>query len=106
MSRPHHRTAPRSSCESLEPRRLLSNGTSPAVPDVEAQFDALKHHGEGVGYLLPKTLGAPDPSSFDHHQGVARYPGTGTAVLYVSQLDDDDTDNQGGTTGGYLEVIQ
>ena len=25
----------------------------PGVPDVEAQFDALKHHGEALGWHLP-----------------------------------------------------
>ena len=92
--------------EPLENRTLLSNGSLPGVPDVLAQFTALKHHGEGVGWFLPEAQGAPDPSSNDHYQGIVRYPGAGTPVMYVTQLDNDDTDDQGGTTGGYLEVIR
>src|ERR1700709_682127 len=73
--------------EQLESRMLLS-GTFPTVPDVPAQFDALKHHAEGLGWYNPEDLGAPDSSDLHHYQGVARYPGPGTAELYVTKLDD------------------
>jgi hypothetical protein len=82
------------------------SGSLPGVPHVEQQFTALKHHPEAVGWYLPEAAGAPDPSTEDHYQGIARYPGTGTPVLYVTQKDNDDSDDQGGTTGGYLEVIR
>ena len=92
--------------EILEDRCLLA-GDSPGVPDVEGQFLALKHHGEALGWHLPtEEQGAPDPSIPDHYQGVARFPGTGTPVLYVTQKDNNDNDSQGGTTGGYLEVVR
>src|SRR6185503_9907803 len=82
--------------DSLESRVLMS-GSLPGVPHVEQQFTALKHHPEAVGWYLPEAAGAPDPSTEDHYQGIARYPGTGTPVLYVTQKDNDDSDDQGGT---------
>jgi hypothetical protein len=75
------------------------------VADALTQFDALKHHAEALAWRNPEALGAPDPSLFDHYQGLARNPRTGIApVFYVSQLDDDD----GGlfTGHGYLHVVQ
>jgi hypothetical protein len=72
------------------------------VADASMQFGELKHHGEALGWINPETQGAPDPSMYDHYQGVVRYPGTGIPVFYVTQLDDDD----GGIEGGYLHVIQ
>lgn len=72
------------------------------VEDALAQFNALKHHAEALGWRNPESLGAPDPSLFDHYQGLARNPRTGSPVFYVSQLDDDD----GGTAGGYLHVVR
>jgi hypothetical protein len=99
---PHRR---RATFELLEDRSML-DGNLPGVPHVEDQFQALKHHGEAIGWFLPEDQGAPDPSSTDHYQGIARYPGTGTPILYVTQLDDDDSDSQGRTAGGYLEVVR
>ncbi len=99
-------------CETLERRALLSNGSLPAVPDVEAQFEALKHHPEGLAFTNPESLGASDPSDLDHHQGVVRYPGTGTPVFYVTQKDDDDNgvpDFQHSffpPNGGYLKIAR
>lgn len=77
------------------------------VRDAVSQFRALKHHGEAIGWILPEDEGAPDPSTFDHYQGVARYPGSGTPVLYVTQLDDDDPVLPGAPDkGGYLLIAQ
>jgi hypothetical protein len=72
------------------------------VEDALAQFDALKHHAEALAWRNPEHLGAPDPSTSDHYQGLARNPRPGAPVFYVSQLDDDD----GGTAGGYLHVVR
>lgn len=85
------------SIERLEVRTLL-DGSLPGVPDVEGQFAQLKHHAEAIGWILPEGVSdpdtpddnAPDPSLFDHYQGVVRYPGAGTPVFYVTQKDDDD----------------
>ncbi len=101
--------------EVLEERSLPSinalatlNGSLPGVQDVEAQFAALKHHGEALGWILPEAQGAPDPSLFDHYQGVVRYPGSGTPIFYVTQKDDDDNTPliDGDSEGGYLEVVR
>ncbi len=72
------------------------------VEDAFSQFMTLKHHGEALGWRNPEGAGAPDPSIFDHYQGLARYPGTGTPVFYVTQKDDDD----GGIIGGYLSIVR
>ena len=72
------------------------------VANAPEQFAALKHHGEALGWRNPENLGAPDPSSSDHYQGIVRYPRLGEAVFYITQLDDDD----GGIEGGYLNVIR
>jgi hypothetical protein len=71
------------------------------VENAWAQFAALKHHGEALAWTLPEHLGAPDPSVTDHYQGLARYPGEGVPVFYVTQKDTDD----GGKKGGYLHVV-
>ena len=77
------------------------------VRDAVTQFNTLKHHGEAIGWLLREDRGAPDPSASDHYQGVARYPGTGTPVLYATQLDDDDELAPGAQfPGGYLLVAR
>lgn len=85
--------------------RTAPAGSFPGVPDVEGQFAALKHHGEALGWTLPEDLGAPDPSLFDHYQGIVRYPGTGTPIFYVTQRDDDDN-GMFTANGGYLEVVR
>jgi Ca2+-binding RTX toxin-like protein len=103
--RPRSPRRSRPAIEVLEHRCLLA-GTFPGVPDVEAQFVALKHHGEALGWYLPEEPAVPNPSWFDHYEGLARYPGTGTPVVYLTQRDADDNDPQGGTTGGYLEVVR
>ncbi len=99
----------RSAVETLENRVLLS-GSLPGAPEVEAQFAQLKHHAEGLGWVLPVDQGAPDPNfvDFDHYQGVVRYPGTGTPILYVTQSDNDDNDTVVNTPpdGGYLHVVR
>lgn len=59
-----------------------------------------------MGGYLPEAAEAPDPSVDDHYQGIARYPGTGTPVVYVTQKDVDNSDDQGGTAGGYMEMIR
>jgi len=71
------------------------------VEDALAQFNALKHHAEALAWRNPEDLGAPDPSVWDHYQGLVRNPHLGPPVFYVSQLDGDD----GGTAGGYLHVV-
>src|SRR5688500_4275476 len=94
--------------EPLEIRVLLSNGSQPGAPEIEAQFAELKHHAEAIGWRLPEDQGAPDPNFFDpdadHYQGVVRYPGTGTPILYVTQSDDDDNGFIG--NGGYLDIVR
>lgn len=70
--------------------------------DVLGQFNALKHHGEAIGWTLPEADGAPDPDITDHYQGLARYPGAGTPLFYVTQKDEDDGD----IPGGYLHVVR
>ncbi len=70
--------------------------------DALAQFNALKHHGEALGWALPEANGAPDPSLSDHYQGLVRYPGTGTPIFYITQKDDDDH----GLSGGYLHIVR
>ncbi len=73
------------------------------VEDVEAQFNALKHHGEALGWRLPEANGAPDPSYDDHYQGIVRHPGVGISpIFYVTQRDDDDNNS----SGGYLHVVR
>ena len=69
------------------------------VIDNVGQFLTLKHHGEALGWRIG---GAPDPSIYDHYQGLARYPGTGVPIFYVTQKDDDDD----GVPGGYLMVVK
>jgi len=77
------------------------------VSDVCGQFENLKHHGEALGWMNPEDEGAPDPSSFDHYQGLVRYPGEGTPIFYVTQKDDDDDILPGASDkGGYLHVIR
>ena len=94
---------------------LVGGATASAAPsaapfdvrDAVAQFRALKHHGEAVGWVLPESQGAPDPSNDDHYQGVARYPGEGAPLLYVTQRDNDDAVVAPGTDpGGYLLVAR
>jgi hypothetical protein len=51
------------------------------VEDALAQFNALKHHAEALGWRNPESLGAPDPSLYDHYQGLARNPRTGSPVF-------------------------
>lgn len=76
------------------------------VEDVLAQFNALKHHGEALAWILPEADGAPDPSLKDHYQGLARYPGAGRPVFYVSQKDNDDALGPGALgVGGYLHIF-
>src|SRR4051812_2999179 len=84
-------TVSTASVEALE-RRILLNGSVPGAPDVEAQFAALKHHAEAIGWVLPEDQGAADPDvvNFNHYEGVVRYPGTGTPIFYVTQKDTDD----------------
>ena len=74
-------------------------GTSLAyeVEDAVAQFNALKHHGEAIGFILDEGKGAPDAEVSKHYQGVVRYPGTGTPVFYLTQLH---------PTGGFLLVAE
>jgi hypothetical protein len=79
----------------LLPVTAASNQTSQLVPgnegglfvveDAVEQFNALKHHGEAIGWWNDENRGASDPSSGDHYQGVARYPGVGVPVFYVTQ---------------------
>jgi len=77
------------------------------VENAYQQFEALKHHGEALGWVLPEHLGAPDPSIDDHFQGLARYPGDGVPVFYVTQLDDDDPILPGASDkGGYLHLVK
>ncbi|MCI0396416.1 MAG: hypothetical protein L0322_15975, partial [Chloroflexi bacterium] len=77
------------------------------VEDALAQFNALKHHGEALAWILPEALGAPDPSIPDHYQGLARYPGEGAPIFYVTQKDDDDPiPPQAEGPGGYLHVFR
>jgi len=53
------------------------------VPDVEAQFLGLKHHGEALGFYLDPD--APEPSESKHFQGIQRLPGPGIPTFFVSQ---------------------
>jgi hypothetical protein len=77
------------------------------VENAYQQFEALKHHGEALGWTLPEYFGAPDPSVTDHYQGLARYPGDGVPVFYVTQLDDDDPILPGASDkGGYLHLVK
>ena len=77
------------------------------VEDALSQFQALKHHGEALAWILPEATGAPDPSLLDHYQGLARYPGTGTPIFYVSQKDNDDPTVPDATgAGGYLHIFR
>jgi hypothetical protein len=72
------------------------------VEDAQAQFEALKHHAEALGWRNPESDGAPDPGSTDHYQGLVRNPNPGTPVFYITQKDNDDQ----GRKGGYLLVIE
>jgi len=72
------------------------------VENALAQFASLKHQGEALAWTKSEADGAPDPSLYDHYQGLARYPGDGVPVFYVTQMDDDD----GGKKGGYLLVVR
>ena len=88
------------------PVALASGQTPPYVPgnaqgifvveNALAQFAALKHHGEALAWIKSEADGAPDPSLYDHYQGLARYPGDGVPVFYVTQMDDDDGGKKGG----------
>ncbi|MDH4136189.1 MAG: hypothetical protein OEW09_05655, partial [Anaerolineae bacterium] len=73
---------------------LLPSGT---VEDPLAQFQALKHHGEAIGWWNDESKGAPDPSNTNHYQGLVRYPGDGVPVFYVTQKKKD---------AGYLSVVR
>jgi hypothetical protein len=70
--------------------------------DAVGHFGALKHHGEALAFVNPESHGAPDPSAYDHYQGIVRRPGAGPPIFYVTQSDDDDP----GAPGGYLHVVQ
>ena len=71
------------------------------------QFAKLKHHGEALAWTLPEYLGAPDPSVKDHYQGLARYPGDGVPVFYITQLDNDDPIlPNANDKGGYLHLVK
>lgn len=77
------------------------------VENMFLQFSSLKHHGEALGWSNPESEGAPDPSSWDHYQGLVRYPGKGVPIFYVTQNDDDDAILPGANDkGGYLHVIR
>jgi hypothetical protein len=77
------------------------------VRDAFNQFRALKHHGEALAWRLPANQGAPPvPTAGNHYQGVARYPGPGAPLLYVTQSDDDDAVAPGADPGGYLHVAR
>lgn len=79
-----------------------SHGGLYVVEDALGQFVSLKHHGEALAWRNDESQGAIDPSIYDHYQGIARYPGTGAPVFYVTQSDDDDA----GSAGGYLHIVR
>src|SRR5687767_4022485 len=64
--------------------RVTPAGLLTPPSDVLGQFNALKHHGEAIGWILPEADGAPDPSIYDHYDGLARNPGQGTPIVYVT----------------------
>ncbi len=68
------------------------------VEDALAQFLALKHHGEAIGWWKDESKGAPDPSNTNHYQGLVRYPGEGVPTFYVTQLNKN-------KEGGFLLVV-
>ncbi|MEM7112600.1 MAG: PKD domain-containing protein [Chloroflexota bacterium] len=78
------------------------------VSNIYQQFRNLKHHGEALAWNLPGSGGAPDPSLFEHYQGVVRYPGEGDPIFYVSQRQDGVVGFVNGavTAGGYLHVFR
>ncbi len=53
------------------------------APDVPGQFNALKHHGEALGFFL--GAGAVDPTDARHYQGIQRLPGPGLPTFFVSK---------------------
>ncbi|MCP4643485.1 MAG: hypothetical protein GY851_23760 [bacterium] len=61
------------------------------VPDVEAQFSALKHHGEWMGFHKHANQGPycdalPPTEIYDNHnQGLVRRPGRGTPYLVLTR---------------------
>ncbi|HEX2046267.1 MAG TPA: PKD domain-containing protein [Acidimicrobiales bacterium] len=87
------------------PTALLAPAGAATTPpgDVEAQFAALKHHPEALGWRYPEDQGAPDPTNGNHFQGLARYPGAGTPVFYVTQKQDGD---EVADKAGYLHVVR
>jgi hypothetical protein len=78
------------------------------VRNAVTQFNDLKHHGEALAWRLPTNQGAPPvPTAGNHYQGVARYPGPGAPLLYVTQKDNDDpVAPPGSDPGGYLHVAR
>ena len=53
------------------------------APDVPGQFNALKHHGEALGFFL--GAGALDPDIQRHYQGIQRLPGPGVPTFFVTK---------------------
>jgi hypothetical protein len=74
----------------------LAFGAPTCVQDVPEQFGALKHHPEAIGFHL--GAGTPDPTLFDHYQGLLRLPGPGTPTFYVTR--------SGGDSPGDLLSVQ
>jgi hypothetical protein len=80
------------------------------VEDALNQFVALKHHGEALAWRNIEASGAPDPTTCDHYQGIARYPGpAATPVFYVTQSDTTNLPpaclGGGQSDGGYINVV-
>jgi uncharacterized delta-60 repeat protein len=54
------------------------------VDNVRGQFNALKHHGEALGFHL--GAGTPEPTLSRHYQGIQRMPRpNGAPVFYVTR---------------------
>jgi len=75
--------------------------SNPSVPDVVTAFNALKHHGEAMGFnmgagapLAPGPGRTDDPTGKTHYQGIQRWqaPGLGTPYLFVTRAGVTDSD--------------
>jgi PKD repeat protein len=67
------------------PDSIATPQTTQTVPSVRLQFLALKHHGEALGFHL--GAGTPEPSIFNHYQGIQRKTGLGVPYFFISKSD-------------------
>ena len=81
-------TADAMGCVSFRPC-MPPKDDNPCIPDVEAQFRALKPHADTSGFYAGRFSGdtkcIDDCDCTSHYQGIVRGPGPGVPYLYISK---------------------